>query len=471
MQAAGGSTAAARPVGKPTGCGAQLRVLYASRSTAPPRLWAEDAVQITRHAVRHNAGQGITGLLLAGNGHYVQLLEGPTAGVAPLYERIEGDPRHSAVERLIYTSGWPTDTFSEWSCVLLERNEPPALIERRSQRLRDQLLKDPELAIADLFKLLVLPSVHGKPVAREGRVRAVALASVSGLWDAAVIQGLASEHKVPIGRTRLAAPGQVHDRALVEYVDLPPTDQGPVRVLTIAKDVADWPAAAALVDRLDLLVLMVSLADLPHFEQRLRACARLLVQNSPRARLLVLSNTGVEPLAQTVQGVATETALAIDLLKCKLGQATSVWAAVERAMAQQCADTETAQPHSEDTPGASWRALLQAVLAVEGCLQAAVLRAEPLEVLAHTDRSQPEQLAGTAHWVALKLALLERLRADSALEEIDITTTHALELVRPLRGHPGVVLVAELDRKATTLAAMSMRLRDAEAAWAAGSSA
>jgi Sensors of blue-light using FAD len=442
-----------------SGAGNVLRLVFSSRSTSAAQQWADDANDITRQSAAHNGSVGITGILLAGNGHYLQLLEGPPASLQPLYERIEGDRRHTAIDRLIVDNGSRTSTFPEWSCVLLERSELPATTEQRAERVRTELSRDPSLEMTDLFKLLVMPAATADRVRRESRVRAVALTSVSGLWDAAVIQGLATRQNVPIGRTRLAAPGSEQTRSLVEYVDLRSDSLGPVRVLTMAHDVASWPAAAALVDRLDVLVLMVSLADLPQFGDRLRAYAKLLLRHSPNARLLVLTSTAPEPLARATAPLTIETGLPIDVVKCRLGQAAAVWNAVELALAEQGPGRVELRPPS--TPD-RWQRMLERVTALEGFRQAALVRTHPPGVLALSSPANAQQMEDVAVWLSLNTSLLNRLQTDSAMEEIDVTTQHTLELLRPLPGLPDTVLVLELDRAATTLAAARLGLRDIE---------
>ena len=55
---------------------------------------------ILESARRHNARQGITGMLLYRNGHFLQVLEGPSAAVQETYGRILQDERHRYVCKL-----------------------------------------------------------------------------------------------------------------------------------------------------------------------------------------------------------------------------------------------------------------------------------------------------------------------------------------------------------------------------------
>ena len=62
----------------------------------------------------HNPGQGITGLLLYGNGTFLQALEGEEDVVTPLYENIARDPRHANVTCLNRKT-IETRQYPEWS--------------------------------------------------------------------------------------------------------------------------------------------------------------------------------------------------------------------------------------------------------------------------------------------------------------------------------------------------------------------
>lgn len=75
--------------------GSLYRVVY--MSTAVGVLRAEELDRIYLRAKSANAGAGITGLLLFYEGVFLQVLEGPQAGVTSLMERIRRDRRHSGL--------------------------------------------------------------------------------------------------------------------------------------------------------------------------------------------------------------------------------------------------------------------------------------------------------------------------------------------------------------------------------------
>ena len=75
--------------------GALHRIVY--MSTAVGVLRAEELDRIYLCAKSSNARAGITGLLLFYEGAFLQMLEGPTAGVMSLAERIRKDRRHGGM--------------------------------------------------------------------------------------------------------------------------------------------------------------------------------------------------------------------------------------------------------------------------------------------------------------------------------------------------------------------------------------
>ena len=72
-----------------------IQLSYLSTATQPM-----DAVPLStllQQCLGYNPDKGITGLLLYGNGTFLQALEGEEDIVVPLYEKIARDPRHANV--------------------------------------------------------------------------------------------------------------------------------------------------------------------------------------------------------------------------------------------------------------------------------------------------------------------------------------------------------------------------------------
>ena len=72
-----------------------IQLSYASTATQP--MTAAQLLAILQQCYGHNALNDVTGLLLYGNGTFLQALEGDEDTVAALYERIGRDARHSHV--------------------------------------------------------------------------------------------------------------------------------------------------------------------------------------------------------------------------------------------------------------------------------------------------------------------------------------------------------------------------------------
>lgn len=86
-----------RPVPAPPQDGL-VRLVYRSRATLP--LVGAPLGAMLRAARRRNHSVGVTGLLVADRGKYLQWLEGPPAGVAQLMRSISLDRRHDSIELL-----------------------------------------------------------------------------------------------------------------------------------------------------------------------------------------------------------------------------------------------------------------------------------------------------------------------------------------------------------------------------------
>ncbi|WJL96581.1 BLUF domain-containing protein [Microbacterium sp. ET2] len=76
-----------------------LSVLYTSTSHEP--MDDEQLTQLLTASRENNAAAGITGLLVYRAGRFFQVIEGPSAAVRTLYERIVADPRHHSVRTLV----------------------------------------------------------------------------------------------------------------------------------------------------------------------------------------------------------------------------------------------------------------------------------------------------------------------------------------------------------------------------------
>lgn len=87
--------------------------------------------------IENNRRLDITGLLLYGGGHFMQLLEGEREVIEDLFERICSDPRHHDVHRLL-TFPVENRLFDDWSMSLLNLDMRTTLEETCMIQLVDE---------------------------------------------------------------------------------------------------------------------------------------------------------------------------------------------------------------------------------------------------------------------------------------------------------------------------------------------
>jgi hypothetical protein len=89
-----------------------IHVAYASEASTE---FSNEAVRrLLDDARRNNAAIGVTGILLLVDRSFFQVLEGEPGAVSTLYEKIERDPRHTHVVKLIREPIEKRD-FPDWS--------------------------------------------------------------------------------------------------------------------------------------------------------------------------------------------------------------------------------------------------------------------------------------------------------------------------------------------------------------------
>ena len=78
-----------------------LRIVYLSRiQLGPGRRETDMVAEILKASVDRNRRSGISGGLLALNGWFIQMIEGPVADVEATFGRIACDPRHGFIKVL-----------------------------------------------------------------------------------------------------------------------------------------------------------------------------------------------------------------------------------------------------------------------------------------------------------------------------------------------------------------------------------
>jgi Sensors of blue-light using FAD len=104
--------------------GAIFRLIYRSKSLLPKAGYEPELGAIFRIARANNKTKGVTGALLRYDDWFVQALEGEEAAVRGLFDKIEKDPRHEAVE-VLETGMVSERVFARWAMAeIAEHGEP-----------------------------------------------------------------------------------------------------------------------------------------------------------------------------------------------------------------------------------------------------------------------------------------------------------------------------------------------------------
>ncbi len=138
-----------------------VRLLYVSRAAAPH---TDEATQsILDSARKHNAGQGITGILCYGGGIYLQALEGGRKQVNRLYSHILKDSRHTEVVLLHYQE-IPERRFGGWTMgqVNLSKLNTSVVLKYSEQPELDPYSVSGDVSLALLEELMLTASIIGR---------------------------------------------------------------------------------------------------------------------------------------------------------------------------------------------------------------------------------------------------------------------------------------------------------------------
>lgn len=89
-----------------------IQISYVSRASAP--MSSEALLELLLQCRTNNVAQGVTGMLLYGNGTFLQAIEGEIAVVDSLVQKILKDPRHIEIQ-LLGRRAVERRQYSEWS--------------------------------------------------------------------------------------------------------------------------------------------------------------------------------------------------------------------------------------------------------------------------------------------------------------------------------------------------------------------
>jgi hypothetical protein len=98
-------------------------LIYVSSAIEP--FSEADLVDLLARSRRNNTLLDVTGMLLYKDGNFMQVLEGEQQTVQALYRKIEKDPRHARISRLL--GGFtPRREFADWSMGFCNLNSDDA---------------------------------------------------------------------------------------------------------------------------------------------------------------------------------------------------------------------------------------------------------------------------------------------------------------------------------------------------------
>ena len=89
--------------------------VYVSKASHP--LTKAELRHLLDRARARNAQEHVTGVLLYAHGNFMQYLEGPSEGIACVYEHIKADPNHGCIIELLHEPV-PEREFADWAMAL-----------------------------------------------------------------------------------------------------------------------------------------------------------------------------------------------------------------------------------------------------------------------------------------------------------------------------------------------------------------
>lgn len=108
------------------------RLVYISDSSRP--MSPSEIGTLVKRCRLKNEARGISGLLLYGGSHFMQVLEGDSLRVSVLFDRISADPRHTNVQRLIFKPA-QSRMFGGWGLCLVDTSRVQTLNRERIENV------------------------------------------------------------------------------------------------------------------------------------------------------------------------------------------------------------------------------------------------------------------------------------------------------------------------------------------------
>ncbi|MEZ5640874.1 MAG: BLUF domain-containing protein [Burkholderiaceae bacterium] len=137
-----------------------VRLLYASRAVDASAAAIES---IFKSARQHNHDQGVTGILVYGDGVFLQAIEGGRQTISDLYGTIQRDARHRDVVLLDYEE-ITQRRFGGWSMGLVNASKLNAnvLLKYSDRAVLDPYSVSGKVSLALLEELIDTASIVGR---------------------------------------------------------------------------------------------------------------------------------------------------------------------------------------------------------------------------------------------------------------------------------------------------------------------
>ena len=138
-----------------------VRLLYASKLANSNQNNAIDS--ILAQSRKHNPDLGITGILVYGEGIFLQAIEGGRQQVSELYNLIARDPRHEQVV-LLHFEEITQRRFGSWTMgqVNIAKVNPSVLLKYSATAALDPFAVSGQVSLALLEELMDSASVIGR---------------------------------------------------------------------------------------------------------------------------------------------------------------------------------------------------------------------------------------------------------------------------------------------------------------------
>lgn len=185
-------------------------------------------------SLRHNADQGIHGVLVYQSGWFVHWAEGPPGAVQDLVQRLASDPRHHSPHTLHISRGCRL-VPSPWSMMMSQSTEASVHFDRRVIVLRDQFEKgrqySPSSVLRRLTAPMLLPQAQGQ--ADPEAFHRIGICAAGGHEAFAMVAWLAEMNRTAVVKRRFA--GEQDMDGSSEYVDF--MEGGyPCRMIAVARN-------------------------------------------------------------------------------------------------------------------------------------------------------------------------------------------------------------------------------------------